>query len=134
GLDQLSIADRATLSNMSPEYGATVGIFPVDQQTLDYLALTGRSAQQIKLVETYAKTQSLWRTNDKNTFYHSTLQLDLNKLTPAIARPKRPQDRIPLTDTKSAFHNFLHSSKESSAIIQPASAEADFDAEGGNID
>src|SRR3989442_15482965 len=97
GLQELPLADRATIGNMSPEYGATCGIFPIDKETLTYLRLTGRSEEQIALVETYSRAQRLF--HDKNTpeaEYSELLALDLASVEPSLAGPKRPQDRVPL--------------------------------------
>jgi aconitate hydratase len=96
GLDYLSLADRATISNMAPEYGATCGYFPIDQETLNYLRLTNRPSELIQLVEQYAKAVGLWRDRD-DLIFTDTLSLDLSTVEPSIAGPKRPQDRIPLT-------------------------------------
>lgn len=96
GLDHLSLADRATISNMAPEYGATCGYFPIDKETLNYLRLTNRSASLIQLVEQYAKSVGLWREND-DLIFTDTLSLDLSTVESSVAGPKRPQDRIPLT-------------------------------------
>jgi len=96
GLDHLSLADRATISNMAPEYGATCGYFPIDNETLNYLRLTNRPASLIQLVEQYAKSVGLWREHD-DLIFTDTLTLDLSAVEPSIAGPKRPQDRIPLT-------------------------------------
>lgn len=114
GLDDLPVADRATIGNMSPEYGATCGIFPIDQQTIDYLRLSGRDEEQIKLIEEYAKAQGIWRTKgDRVADYTDTIQLDLNTIEPCIAGPKRPQDRIPLTKAKAEFQtNLITNSKD----------------------
>ena len=99
GLSQLPLADRATIANMSPEYGATCGFFPIDQITLDYLALSGRSKENIALVEAYCKEQGLWRTDDlADPAYSATLELDLASVKPSLAGPKRPQDRVLLED------------------------------------
>lgn len=104
GLDELSLADRATVANMAPEYGATMGFFPVDNETLNYLTLSGRSAEQVKLVETYLKEQGLFRTKDsKDPVFVDSLELDLAEVVPCLAGPKRPQDRVPLTEVKSNF-------------------------------
>ena len=103
GLDQLSLADRATIANMAPEYGATVGFFPVDQKTLDYLHLSGRSQEQIELVEKYSKLQGLWRDDALPIKYTSELKLDLGEVQPCLAGPTRPQDRILLSDMKGSF-------------------------------
>jgi aconitate hydratase len=99
GLDHLSLADRATIANMAPEYGATCGIFPIDQETIRYLELTGRSKEQTALVEAYAKEQGMWRNPGvREVEYSDVLELDLGKVVPSLAGPKRPQDRIALTD------------------------------------
>jgi len=102
GLDELALADRATIANMAPEYGATCGFFPVDQLTLDYLKLSGRDEHRIKLVEAYSKAQGLWRT-DVDPAFTDTLELDLSTVQPSLAGPKRPQDRVLLKDAASAF-------------------------------
>jgi aconitate hydratase len=104
GLSQLSLADRATLANMAPEYGATCGFFAIDEETLRYLTMTGRSAEQIALVEGYAKDQNLWRDDAHVPVYTDTLHLDLATLQPALAGPKRPQDLLPLSQVSSQFH------------------------------
>lgn len=107
GVSALSVADRATISNMAPEYGATIGFFPIDHKTLDYLRLTNRSAAQINLVETYAKEQGLFLFEDSaDPVYSDTLSLDLGKVVPSLAGPRRPQDRIELPDVR---ENFLSS-------------------------
>jgi len=99
GLAQMSLADRATIANMSPEFGATCAWFPIDQVTLDYLALTGRSADNVALVEAYAKEQGLWRLDDAaEADYSAVLELDLDSVVPSLAGPKRPQEHVPLTD------------------------------------
>ncbi|BFI96344.1 MAG: aconitate hydratase AcnA [Rhodanobacter sp.] len=105
GLKHLALADRATIGNMAPEYGATCGIFPVDQEALDYLRLSGRSAEQIALVEAYAKAQGLW--HDEHTphaEFTTTLELDLADVRPSLAGPKRPQDRVLLENVQKSFH------------------------------
>jgi aconitate hydratase len=108
GLASLPLADRATIANMAPEYGATCGIFPVDAETLRYLRLTGRSEEQIALVEAYMKAQGLFHTFDSpEAEYSDTLELDLNTVEPSIAGPRRPQDRIPLSNAGKAFGEAL---------------------------
>ncbi len=108
GLDNLSLADRATLANMAPEYGATCGFFPVDDETLNYLRFSGRSEEQVKLVEAYCKEQGLWRDDaGKAPSFTDTLELDISTVIPAISGPKRPQDRIDLDKAASAFNNEL---------------------------
>jgi len=104
GLSSLSVADRATIGNMSPEYGATAGFFPVDSETLKYLAFTGRKAEQLDLVERYTKEQGLFRTDQTpQPQYTHVLELDLTTVEPSLAGPKRPQDRIPLSDARKAW-------------------------------
>ncbi|MDF1580010.1 MAG: aconitate hydratase AcnA [Desulfuromonadales bacterium] len=102
GLDQLPLADRATIANMSPEFGATCGFFPIDQVTIDYLRFTGRDEQSCALVEAYAKEQGLWRT-DAEPVFTDMLELNLADVTPSLAGPKRPQDRVDLAGLRSAF-------------------------------
>ncbi|KIC08299.1 aconitate hydratase [Leisingera sp. ANG-M1] len=103
GLDRLPLADRATIANMAPEYGATCGFFPIDGETLRYLRNTGRDEDRIALVEAYAKENGFWRGADYNPVYTDTLTLDMGSIVPAISGPKRPQDYVALTDAKSAF-------------------------------
>lgn len=106
GLDELTIADQATIANMSPEYGATCGFFPISQQTLDYLSFTGRDEETVALVEAYAKEQGMWR--DKNSpdpVYTETLELDISTVKPSLAGPSRPQDRVDLDRAKEEFIN-----------------------------
>lgn len=115
GLDQLTLADRATLANMAPEYGATCGIFPVDDETLNYLRLTGRSDEQIAVVEAYAKEQGLFRSansENDNVNYTSVVELDISTIVPSISGPKRPQDRVPLSKSKSMFTDALAALKQ----------------------
>jgi aconitate hydratase len=105
GLSALSVADRATVANMSPEYGATMGFFPVDQQTLEYLKFTNRSPDQVALVEAYTKEQGLFRTDaSPDPVYTDGLELDLSTVVPSMAGPKRPQDRVELPDVSKNFH------------------------------
>src|SRR5256885_3088471 len=104
GLSSLSVPDRATIANMAPEYGATMGFFPVDSETLAYLEFTGRAHEQIALVEAYCKEQSLFRTDTTtDPAFSDTLELDLSTVEPTIAGPKRPQDRVALRNAKSSF-------------------------------
>ncbi|MAU40931.1 MAG: aconitate hydratase AcnA [Kordiimonas sp.] len=108
GLDELSLADQATIANMAPEYGATCGFFPVSQQTLDFLQLTGRDEETISLVEAYAKEQGMWRdANSAEPVYTTTLSLDISTVEPNLAGPKRPQDRVALKDAAPAFDTVL---------------------------
>jgi aconitate hydratase len=107
GVAAVPVANRATIGNMSPEFGSTCAIFPIDQNTLDYLALTGRPREQLALVEAYAKEQGLWHDPERESRYSEELTLDLSTVVPSIAGPKRPQDRIALADAKTAFRDAL---------------------------
>jgi aconitate hydratase len=108
GLAKMTVPDRATLSNMAPEYGATVGYFPIDQQTLTYMRATGRPESQIDLVERYAKTQGVFRTEEtREPVFQEVVTLDLAQVTPGVAGPKRPQDRIALSEVKPRFSELL---------------------------
>jgi aconitate hydratase len=108
GLAQLPLADRATIANMAPEFGSTCGIFPIDEETIRYLELTGRPAEQIALVEAYAKAQGLWRTSGMpEADYTDVLELDLATVEPSLAGPKRPQDRVPLRVAKETYRKHL---------------------------
>ena len=109
GLVGLPVADRATLGNMSPEYGATCGFFPVDDETLRYLRLTGRRDEQIALVEAYCRENHLWHDPDSPPTYSQVVELDLASVEPSLAGPRRPQDRVPLREAKHAFHGALPS-------------------------
>ncbi len=109
GLSELSLADRATIGNMSPEYGSTCAIFPIDEETIKYLKFSGRSDEQVALVEAYAKVQGLYRTNETpDPLYSETIELDLGSIVPCIAGPSRPQDRIALTEAKKHFETNLN--------------------------
>src|SRR5258708_926039 len=104
GLKHLTIADRATIGNMSPEYGATCGIFPIDDETLSYLTFTGRDPHRVKLVEAYAKAQGLWRdATTPDPVFTNVLELDLGTVQPSLAGPKRPQDRVQLGAVTPSF-------------------------------
>ncbi|MGS1118208.1 aconitate hydratase AcnA [Castellaniella sp. UC4442_H9] len=107
GVAAVPLANRATIGNMSPEYGSTISIFPIDDETLGYLRFTGRPEEQVDLVEAYAKAQGLWHDPDHEPEYSDTLELDLGTVQPSIAGPKRPQDRIALADAKPAFAKAL---------------------------
>ena len=108
GLSHLTIADRSTIGNMSPEYGSTIAIFPVDDMTLDYLRLTGRTESQVALVEAYARAQHLFRTDESaDPVYTSAIELDLASVEPSLAGPRRPQDRVPLREAKPMFAQAL---------------------------
>jgi aconitate hydratase len=107
GVGAVPLANRATIGNMSPEFGSTCAIFPIDEQTMEYLRLTGRPAQQVALVEAYAKEQGLWHDPAAEPRYSEQLTLDLSTVVPSIAGPKRPQDRVALTDAKESFREAL---------------------------
>ncbi|MFL6122909.1 aconitate hydratase, partial [Actinophytocola sp.] len=109
GVSAVPLANRATIGNMSPEFGSTCAIFPIDGETIEYLKFTGRSARQVALVEAYAKEQGLWHDASVEPAYSETLTLDLSTVVPSIAGPKRPQDRIALSDAKNAFRGALGS-------------------------
>jgi aconitate hydratase len=126
GLAGLPLADRATLANMAPEFGSTCGIFPIDEETTRYLELTGRSPEQVALVEAYARHQGLWRENGQpDADYTDILELDLGTVEPSLAGPKRPQDRVPLTGMKQAYRSTLAKMSEERARKHPgATGEA----------
>ncbi|MCU5781470.1 aconitate hydratase [Alcanivorax balearicus MACL04] len=108
GLADLSLADRATIGNMAPEYGATCGFFPIDERTTEYLRLTARPQEVVDLVEAYCKAQGLWRSSaDPDPVFTDTLELDLDDVVPSLAGPKRPQDRVPMTEVKRTFADLL---------------------------
>ena len=132
GLASLPVADRATLGNMSPEYGATMGYFPVDEQTLTYLRLTGRSDSQIRLIEAYCKAQGLFNSPDApEPKFSDTLELDLGSVVPSMAGPRRPQDRVALTAAKSDFRRELGKEFEEHPSVDRDEL-AKWVAEGGN--
>ena len=118
GVTKVPLANRATIGNMSPEFGSTVAIFPIDEVTLDYLRITGRSKEQVDLVEAYTKAQGLWHDPSVEPSYSEYLELDLSTVVPSIAGPKRPQDRIELSASKSSFERDLKN--YSSAMSAPA--------------
>ena len=108
GVSAVPLANRATIGNMSPEFGSTAAMFPIDQVTMDYLRLTGRDEEQMALVETYAKEQGLWHDPEAEIEFSEYLELDLSTVVPSISGPKRPQDRIELSDAKSQFAKDIH--------------------------
>lgn len=129
GLDHMPLADRATIANMAPEYGATCGFFPIDDETLRYLRQTGREESRIALVEAYAKTNGFWRTRDYAPVYSSTLELDQASVVPAISGPKRPQDHVALTDSAHEFHKYICGTRK---LPEPTEAsEKRWNADGG---
>lgn len=132
GLDQLPLADRATLGNMSPEFGSTCAIFPIDVETLRYLELSGRDAAHIELIEAYAKAQGMWRyTGQEDPLYSDSLELDMGTVEPSLAGPKRPQDRIPLSVADSTYQD--HLTKMTADRETGGSAQIELDAESMEI-
>ena len=134
GLDHLSVEDRATIANMAPEYGATCGFFPVDADTIKYLKATGRSADRVALVEAYSKAQGLWRERGVRPAYTDVLQLDLSTVEASMAGPKRPQDRVPLTQVKAGFATALPDIVKGADIKKRVKVEgADYDLGNGDV-
>jgi aconitate hydratase len=136
GLDAMTIADRATIGNMAPEYGATCGFFPIDQETLNYLSFTGRDPHRIALIEAYAKAQGLFRSaGSPDPVFSETLELDLGHVVPSLAGPKRPEGRIALTDVKSGFDTALeHEYKKLGEITKRVEVDGkDFDLGHGDV-
>lgn len=130
GVKVLSLADRATIANMAPEYGATCGFFPVDEKTIEYLKFTGRSDEQVALVEAYAKEQGLWlNAGDADPVFTSTLELDLSTVVPCLSGPKRPQDRIELTAASDAFGKELAGAFK----VNPETANTEYAVEGADF-
>jgi len=127
GVTAVPVANRATIGNMSPEFGSTCAIFPIDEETVHYLRFTGRSAEQVALVEAYAKAQELWHDPSRELTYSEYLELDLSTVVPSIAGPKRPQDRVALTNAKAAFRSVLGEYAvpgATSSMVDEASAES----------
>ncbi|GHD43101.1 aconitate hydratase [Thalassobaculum fulvum] len=136
GLDHLPLADRATIANMAPEYGATCGFFPIDQETLNYLRFTGRDEDRVKLVEAYAKAQGMWREEGSaDPAFTDTLELDMSTVVPSLAGPKRPQDRVLLTEAKSAFESALKKTLgDGTGKVRSAKVEgADYELSDGDV-
>jgi aconitate hydratase len=129
GLDNVPLADRATIGNMAPEYGATCGFFPIDQETIRYLTQTGRDPETIALVEEYAKANGMWRDKGYNPVYTDTLELDMSTIVPAISGPKRPQDYIALDKAAAAFGDYI--GKTRGAADASPQAQGRWEAEGG---
>jgi aconitate hydratase len=133
GLSNLPLADRATLGNMSPEFGSTCAIFPIDRETIRYLELSGRSAERIALVEAYARAQGLWREDGQpEAEYSDILELDMADVEPSIAGPKRPQDRILLSDAKQRLSQAPAAHPGDDRESRTSLAEARFEGEGGD--
>ncbi|MEP3639522.1 MAG: aconitate hydratase AcnA [Lentilitoribacter sp.] len=133
GLDRLPLADRATIANMAPEYGATCGFFPIDGETLRYLKTTGRDMDRIALVEAYAKENGFWRDADYAPIYTDMLHLDMGTIVPAISGPKRPQDYVALTDSKSAFSKEMKDTFKRPMGKETAVAGEDYTMESGKV-
>ncbi len=134
GLASLALADRATIANMSPEFGATSTLFPIDDETLAYLRLTGRSADRIELVERYARAQGLWREPGRGPDFDADLELDLAGVEPSVAGPRRPQDRVLLSDLRDSFRTSFPQTVSAAAGSRTASDAARMDDEGGPAD
>ncbi|SPJ34159.1 aconitate hydratase AcnA [Kushneria phyllosphaerae] len=128
GLKDLPLADRATIANMAPEYGATCGFFPIDDETLTYMKLTGRSQEQIELVQAYAQEQGMWREAGHEPIFTDTLSLDMDSVEASLAGPKRPQDRVALTDMSATFEKLLADQSKDA----PAKEEGRWQSEGGS--
>jgi aconitate hydratase len=134
GLDSLTLADRATLANMAPEYGATCGFFGIDEKTIDYMRLTGRSAEAIALTEAYAKEQGLWRFADApDPVFTDTLELDMGSVVPSLAGPKRPQDKVVLTEVDDVFNGELSSVYKHDGFKRVAVEGKDHDIGDGDV-
>lgn len=135
GLADMPLANRATIANMAPEYGATMGFFPVDEQTTKYMRLTGRDEKLIETVEQYYREQGMWRDDKREIVYSSTLELDMSTVEPALAGPKRPQDRITLANMQSQWKNDLTNTfgKSESSAITTTFDDATFDLEHGDV-
>ena len=133
GLDHLPLADRATIANMAPEYGATCGFFPIDAETLRYLRNTGRDEDRVALVEAYAKENGLWRGADYAPIYTDTLHLDMSTIVPAISGPKRPQDYVALDNAKAAFHKEMAETFKRPMGKEVAVAGEDYTMESGKV-
>jgi len=134
GLDSLSLADRATIGNMAPEYGATCGFFPIDQRTIDYLELTGRDAERIALVKAYCQAQGLWRDNaSPEPVFTDTLELDMSTIEPSLAGPKRPQDRVLLSEVDDQFNAELEQTYNKHNDPRVAVDGEDFDFGNGDV-
>ncbi len=134
GLNNLTVPDRATISNMSPEFGCTVTYFPADHKTLEYLEMTGRNKEHIETVEQYLKTNLLWRTNEEKIKFTEVLELNLGTIEPSVAGPKRPQDKIILSQVKDKFIDILKSSYERAYIPMDNRSEGRWLNEGGHLD
>ena len=134
GLAAMTLADRATIANMAPEYGATCGFFPVDERTIDYMRLTGRDDETIALVEAYAKAQGMWRHADSpDPIFTDTLELAMDSVVPSLAGPKRPQDKVILTQVDDVFNGELASVYKKDAAVRVAVDGKDHDIGDGDV-
>ena len=134
GLDHMTLADRATIANMAPEYGATCGFFPIDERTMEYLRLTARSAETVELVEAYAKANGFWRTADSpDPIFTDTLELDMSSVVPSLAGPKRPQDKVSLTKVDEVFNGDLFKIYHREQPERVAVADRDHDIGDGDV-
>lgn len=133
-LDHLPLGDRATIANMAPEYGATCGLFPIDNETINYLRLTNRSDEQIALVEDYARAQGMWRESGHEVNYSETLELDISTIVPSISGPKRPQDRIALTESKATFERDLNTLKSERKLESKGPVKAEINGQTVELD
>ncbi|HXH00198.1 MAG TPA: aconitate hydratase AcnA [Sphingomicrobium sp.] len=134
GLDALSLADRATIANMAPEYGATCGFFPIDERTIDYLKLTGRDDDRIALVRAYAQAQGMWRdASSPEPLFTDTLELDMSSVEPSLAGPRRPQDRVRLSDVDEQFNSELEATYKKIGEARVPIAGEDFDIGHGDV-
>ncbi len=134
GLKELSVPDRATISNMAPEYGATCGFFPIDEETVKFLKVSGRAADEIKLVEKYSKAQGLWEDYKKNKrVYTDTIELDLSSIEPSLAGPKRPQDKILLSNVANQFMNSFEYEFGKKKTSNPISVNNEFEIDHGHV-
>ena len=131
GLKNLTLADRATIANMAPEYGATCGFFPIDDETLKYLKFSGRDEHTIKIVENYSKEQGLWSSNEME--FTDTLSLDMSKVVPTISGPKRPQDKVLLTDASQNFKKVFESITKRKLPITSKIEGSEYEIKDGSI-
>ena len=134
GLTTMPVANRATIANMAPEYGATVGFFPVDDMTLEYLRLSGRSEELIATVEQYYRLQGMWREDSRSITYSAELELDMSTVVPSMAGPKRPQDRIELTDMKRQWHVDLDGQLRPDGATDGVAAGVEYEGETFDLD
>ncbi|WP_423062973.1 aconitate hydratase AcnA [Candidiatus Paracoxiella cheracis] len=134
GLKDLPVADRATIANMAPEYGATCGLFPIDEETIKYMKLSGRDEKTLELVKAYTKAQGMWHDENRpEPIFTDTLKLDLSTVEPSLAGPKRPQDRVPLSKLRSVTENVITAAERADELDEAFSSSGDFDLHHGDI-